>query len=35
MYYDESGTMMAAGAEAENASIVAQAEDEGWTKAEL
>ncbi|KAI9060676.1 hypothetical protein FKP32DRAFT_1577821 [Trametes sanguinea] len=35
MYYDDQGLMKAAGAEAESASIVAQAEDEGWTKAEL
>ncbi|KAH9944812.1 hypothetical protein B0H21DRAFT_779339 [Amylocystis lapponica] len=35
MYYDSRGKLMAAGAEAENASIVAQAEDEGWARAEL
>ncbi|KAH9917817.1 uncharacterized protein B0H18DRAFT_853686, partial [Fomitopsis serialis] len=35
MYYDSHGRMMAAGAEAESASTVAQAEDEGWVKAEL
>lgn len=35
MYYDREGQMKAAGAEAENASIVAEAEDEMWTKAEL
>ena len=35
MYYDQDGIMKAAGAEAESAAIVAIAEDEGWTKAEL
>lgn len=35
MYYDPHGRIMAAGAEAESASTVAQAEDEGWIKAEL
>jgi molecular chaperone DnaK (HSP70) len=35
MYYDKRGRLMAAGAEAENASIISQADDEGWTKAEL
>ncbi|OBZ72247.1 hypothetical protein A0H81_07926 [Grifola frondosa] len=35
MYYDKLGHMVAAGAEAENASIVAEAEDENWVKAEL
>ncbi|KAL6307414.1 hypothetical protein BKA93DRAFT_727356 [Sparassis latifolia] len=35
MYYDRHGNMKAAGAEAESASIVANAEDEGWVKAEL
>ena len=35
MYYDNQGQMMAAGAEAESASTDAQAEDEGWVKAEL
>ena len=35
MYYDQNGEMKVAGAEAENASTVALAEDEGWTKAEL
>jgi len=35
MYYDTRGAMQAAGAEAENASVVSQAEDEGWIKAEL
>ncbi|KIM84081.1 hypothetical protein PILCRDRAFT_96828 [Piloderma croceum F 1598] len=35
MYYDKRGAMQAAGAEAENASVLSQAEDEGWIKAEL
>lgn len=35
IYYDKHGNIMAAGAEAETSSIVAQAEDEGWIKAEL
>jgi len=35
MYYDNRGVMQAAGAEAENASVLSQAEDEGWIKAEL
>jgi hypothetical protein len=35
MYYDKYGSMVAAGAEAEGGSMEAQAEDEGWTKAEL
>lgn len=35
MYYDRRGTMMAAGAEADGASVLAQAEDEGWLKIEL
>lgn len=35
MYYDKFGKMKAAGAEAESASTAAQAEDEGWFKAEL
>lgn len=35
MYYDKAGKMKAAGAEAESASNVALAEDDGWTKAEL
>lgn len=35
MYYDRNGAMQVAGAEAENASTVAIAEDEGWVKAEL
>ena len=35
LWYDRHGKMVAAGAEAETAAIVSQAEDEGWTKAEL
>lgn len=35
MYYDKRGKMQAAGAEAESASVLSQAEDEGWIKAEL
>jgi len=35
MYYDKDGAMRAAGAEAENASVLSDAEDEGWIKAEL
>ncbi|CCM01406.1 uncharacterized protein FIBRA_03457 [Fibroporia radiculosa] len=35
MYYDRQGKMVAAGAEAESSTIVAEAEDEGWIKAEL
>jgi hypothetical protein len=35
MYYDRSGKLKVAGAEAESASILSQAEEEGWTKAEL
>ena len=35
MYYDRHGRMMAAGAEADGASVLAQAEDEGWMKIEL
>lgn len=35
MYYDQEGNMKAAGAEADGASVLAQAEDEGWIKAEL
>lgn len=35
IYYDKLGNIMAAGAEADSSSIVAQAEDEGWIKAEL
>ena len=35
IYYDKYGRVMAAGAETENASVQAQAEDEAWIKAEL
>ncbi|KAF9496734.1 hypothetical protein BDN71DRAFT_1482148 [Pleurotus eryngii] len=35
MYYNRSSKMVVAGAEAEDASIASQAEDEGWTKVEL
>lgn len=35
MYYDKRGKMKAAGAEADTAAILSQAEDEGWVKAEL
>lgn len=35
LYYDRSGNVVAAGAEAEGAQIADQAEDEGWTKVEL
>ncbi|KAJ3531699.1 hypothetical protein NM688_g7538 [Phlebia brevispora] len=35
MYYDTDGNMKAAGAEADGASVLAQAEDEGWIKTEL
>lgn len=35
MYYDRHGRMKAAGAEADGASVLAQAEDEGWIKVEL
>jgi hypothetical protein len=35
MYYDRRGKMQAAGAEAESAAVLSQAEDEGWLKAEL
>ncbi|CAL1716267.1 unnamed protein product [Somion occarium] len=35
MYYDRHGLMKAAGAEADGASVLAQAEDEGWIKTEL
>ena len=35
LYYDKSGHVAAAGAEAENSSVAALAEDEGWIKAEL
>lgn len=35
MYYDRAAKMVAAGAEAESASIVAEAEDENWLMVEL
>ncbi|KZT00777.1 uncharacterized protein LAESUDRAFT_665281 [Laetiporus sulphureus 93-53] len=35
MYYDWEGKLRAAGAQADNASVVAQAEDEDWIKTEL
>ena len=35
MYYDQHGHMKAAGAEADGAAVLAQAEDEGWIKTEL
>lgn len=35
IYYDRHGKMMAAGAEADTSGVQAQAEDEGWIKAEL
>lgn len=35
MYYDINGHMKAAGAEADGAAVLAQAEDEGWIKIEL
>ena len=35
IYYDKDGTIMATGAEADSSFITAQAEDEGWIKAEL
>ena len=35
VYYDKHGKMMAAGAEADTAAIISQAEDHGWIKAEL
>ena len=35
MYYDQEGNMTAAGAEADGAAVLAQAEDEGWIKTEL
>jgi hypothetical protein len=35
MYYDKHSKVMAAGAEADNASIISQAEDEDWIKTEL
>ena len=35
IYYDKHGSIMAAGAEADSSSVIAQAEDEGWIKVEL
>ncbi|TFK36651.1 hypothetical protein BDQ12DRAFT_236216 [Crucibulum laeve] len=35
IYYDKHGKMMAAGAEADTSSVLAQAEEDGWIKAEL
>lgn len=35
LYYDRDGTVMAAGAEAHNASVASQAEDECWIKTEV
>ena len=35
MYYDVQGNTKAAGAEADGAAVLAQAEDEGWIKTEL
>ena len=35
IYYDKHGNLMAAAAEAESTTVIAQAEDEGWIKAEL
>ncbi|KAF8338405.1 hypothetical protein F5887DRAFT_1062996 [Amanita rubescens] len=35
IYYDKQGKLMAAGAEADAATIISQAEDDGWTKVEL
>ena len=35
MFYDKAGNMRAAGAEADGASVLAQAEDEEWIKTEL
>ncbi|KAG6857419.1 hypothetical protein H0H87_004781 [Tephrocybe sp. NHM501043] len=35
IYYDKHGKIMAAGAEADTSSVVAQAEDEGWIKTDL
>lgn len=35
MYYDQHGNMKAAGAEADGAAVLAQAEDEAWIKIEL
>ncbi|KAG6878454.1 hypothetical protein C0992_008131 [Termitomyces sp. T32_za158] len=35
IYYDRQGRIMAAGAEADSSSVLAQAEDEGWIKTDL
>ncbi|KNZ73886.1 Heat shock 70 kDa protein 12A [Termitomyces sp. J132] len=35
IYYDKLGRIMAAGAEADSSSVLAQAEDEGWIKTDL
>jgi hypothetical protein len=35
MYYDKTGSMKVAGAEAESSAIIDLAEDEEWTKVEL
>lgn len=35
LYYDRSGKLRAAGAEAESAQVEAEAEEEGWSKVEL
>ncbi|KAH6912722.1 hypothetical protein BKA70DRAFT_1264772 [Coprinopsis sp. MPI-PUGE-AT-0042] len=35
LYYDKQGQLKAAGAEADNAQVQAQAEDDNWTKVEL
>ncbi|KAG6902842.1 hypothetical protein C0995_010727 [Termitomyces sp. Mi166 len=35
IYYDKHGRIMAAGAEADSSSVLAQAEDEGWIKTDL
>jgi hypothetical protein len=35
MYYDKTGSMKVAGAEADSSAIIDLAEDEDWTKAEL
>lgn len=35
IYYDRDGNIMAAGAMADSSAMAAQAEDEGWIRAEL
>lgn len=35
IFYDKHGSLMAAGAEAESSTVITQAEDENWIKAEL